>query len=302
MHFLPLLFGIVDMIPWFNKSSQAQQQAITEIVLNKSFFINNTTGIVANHINLLLRTILTTVYLLFSWRLTLRSDIVKKSIGSAQAKMWLIFLLISISIVQVVTLFPFIAKIVFGYHQFDSQIYIQYSSITSVLLLGMIIFVLYNPIILYGYVFSKSGYQINHRKIVLQNSSVSLEIEDLKELKTSFSSIKIENEAMYLLKIKDFMETEKPFLDASFTIGLLSQKTEILPHHCSYLINYILKTSFRDWINEYRVTYFITSYPDNSKLKTINSFALECGFNNKMTFYNAFKKAKGSSPKKFFKV
>lgn len=304
LHFLPLLLAIVDMIAWYNTSLQMQQATIIELLTNKSFFVSVQIGIFPNYVNLLLRTILTTFYLFFSWKIAVKTGFINKTNKNFQSKIWILFLLITVSSIQVFTLIPFVAQFVLGYNLSNTLFQIQYASSICVLLLGMIIFILYNPRILYGYIFTSKEYSRMSNRSDNNELPIGNKIE-LVANKTIpdklIPTAVLDNEQLYLEKMLDIMNTEKPFLDASFTIGALSTITNIPSHHCSYIINYTLKTSFRDWINDYRINHFISIYPTKSKSNTILSIALECGFNNRITFFNAFKKQKGLSPTDFFK-
>ncbi len=81
-----------------------------------------------------------------------------------------------------------------------------------------------------------------------------------------------------------FMEKEKPYLNPKFSTQELSRMMDIRLYQCSYLTNYVIGKSFREWINEYRIDHFIQEYP------TIQTIFLESGFKNKNTFYTSFKK------------
>ena len=95
-----------------------------------------------------------------------------------------------------------------------------------------------------------------------------------------------------------YVEEQKPYLDPDLRLAQLASQTEISPHHLSQLINEHLETSFYDFINAYRVKEakkLIEKQPNY----TLLAIALECGFNNKSSFGNAFKKHLGMTPLKF---
>jgi AraC-like DNA-binding protein len=66
------------------------------------------------------------------------------------------------------------------------------------------------------------------------------------------------------------------------------------------VINNHIGKNFRDWINSYRITHFLTQYPILADKITIEAIAQEAGFKNQATFYNAFKKEKGIMPRAYF--
>ncbi len=72
-------------------------------------------------------------------------------------------------------------------------------------------------------------------------------------------------------------------------------------HHLSYIINEMLNKNFRDWLNGYRINYFIENFRLKSDKMTIEALASEAGFSSPATFYSAFKKEMDTSPTAYFK-
>jgi putative ABC transport system permease protein len=68
-------------------------------------------------------------------------------------------------------------------------------------------------------------------------------------------------------------------------------------HELSRMINVVLKKSFNDFINEYRVAEVIRKMqnPANDHI-TLLGIALESGFNSQSTFTRIFKQMTGKSP------
>lgn len=96
------------------------------------------------------------------------------------------------------------------------------------------------------------------------------------------------------------IETEKPFLNHDFSLGDLANQVRLPAHHCSYILNEYFGKNFREWVNGYRVEFFITQYHSLIASQTIASIALSSGFKNKNTFYSAFEKEKGQTPSQYF--
>ncbi|MDI1315854.1 helix-turn-helix domain-containing protein [Flavobacterium sp.] len=303
LHFLPLLFAIADMLAWYFMDSHSQQMAIAEITTRKSLFISNSTGIVPFHINLLLRTLLFIGYLFFSWRIVFQNFIFQKTIQNKTARTWLLLLIKVVTIGQLIATFPFVAKFILGYYQFDELLYQLYMSFFSVLILTMSILAIYNPKILYGYIFLS-------KDIAVKN----IAIDDTKQTGTDTNSSAPKGDTklntvvseqlteQYIQTIIAFMISQKPYLNPEFSLMDLAQEMNLPMHHCSYLVNYEIGENFRDWINGYRIGHFIQEYPINSNVKTIHALSMESGFKNKSTFYNSFKKVKGVSPVDYFRV
>jgi AraC-like DNA-binding protein len=99
------------------------------------------------------------------------------------------------------------------------------------------------------------------------------------------------------LGIKEYIESNKRYLDPNFSLEMLSSELKISTSSLSQTINKDNSTNFSDYINNLRVEK-AKKYLTKSEYKkyTILSIGLECGFNSKSTFYAAFKKFTNTTP------
>ena len=95
------------------------------------------------------------------------------------------------------------------------------------------------------------------------------------------------------------MESDKLFLDNSLTLDVLSDELNLSRHHTSQLINEYFKMNFFEFVNNYRIDEAIKLLQDKENDLNINQIIYSSGFNNRTSFYNAFKKKTGISPKSF---
>jgi len=100
--------------------------------------------------------------------------------------------------------------------------------------------------------------------------------------------------------IEQLMVEEKLYREHSLTVNCLALKLGAKRHYVSEAINHCFKKSFNTYINEYRINEAIQllSKQDTDSL-TIDSIALDIGFNNRLSFYRVFKKMTGLSPTEF---
>jgi AraC-like DNA-binding protein len=96
------------------------------------------------------------------------------------------------------------------------------------------------------------------------------------------------------------MKEKKPFLKLGYSIQDLSNETGIPIYQLSPLINGHFNMNFANWVNRYRIEYFIEMVPENPLL-TLEALSKKAGFISRSTFINAFKKEKGMTPREFFK-
>jgi AraC-like DNA-binding protein len=104
----------------------------------------------------------------------------------------------------------------------------------------------------------------------------------------------------YALKVKEYVDTEKPYLDSELTLPGLADRVGIPAYQLSQVINEALGANFFDFVNGYRVMEAKRLLGDPSKSAyTILAIAEESGFNSKSAFNAAFKRFAGQTPSEF---
>ena len=119
----------------------------------------------------------------------------------------------------------------------------------------------------------------------------------LEEKKSETITISEKEYQEDLVKLKQYMIEEKPFLNPSLTIQDVSSAIEIPVRELSLLINHKLEQHFYDFVNTYRIENAMDILKDATKSKvTILEILYEVGFNSKSSFNTAFKKHTGNTP------
>lgn len=114
------------------------------------------------------------------------------------------------------------------------------------------------------------------------------------------SALTEESKQTLLQKLQTYLVEEKPYLDFDINLERLAEQLAIPKHQLSQIINQELNTNFFDLMNHYRVEEakkLLLQDPDAKIL----AVALDAGFNNKVSFYRAFKKLEGISPSEYRK-
>ncbi|HWV71720.1 MAG TPA: ABC transporter permease [Pseudosphingobacterium sp.] len=97
--------------------------------------------------------------------------------------------------------------------------------------------------------------------------------------------------------LKKTVQANRYYQDPELSLGALAEKLEMGPHELSRIINTVLKKSFNDFINEYRVAEVVRRMQDSAYDHiTLLGIAFESGFNSKTTFNRTFKHMTGKSP------
>ncbi len=120
--------------------------------------------------------------------------------------------------------------------------------------------------------------------------------------------IKEKEEIDYLMNIANkidnyFIETEV-FLNTQLSVELLGSLTGIPHRKISLAIKLKFNLSFREYLNNYRIEYLENHLINQETLSKLSFevIAESAGFGTRQSFYSAFKKYRGSTPKEYFKA
>ncbi len=111
---------------------------------------------------------------------------------------------------------------------------------------------------------------------------------------------KSEKQLNFFTRINSYVIEQKKFLDPYLSLESLAKELKVSSGYLSLLINTYSVKNFSDYINEFRIDQVKKLIINNEYVNyTIESIGLESGFNSKSTFYTAFKKFTGQSPRQF---
>lgn len=116
------------------------------------------------------------------------------------------------------------------------------------------------------------------------------------------SGLKSADVDRYIKKIRDYMESDKPYLDRELSIYDLSENLDIPRHFLSEVINEHMGKNFYNLVNDYRVEEVKRRLTDpRYKHLTILAIAYDSGFNAKSSFNTIFKEKTGMTPSEYLK-
>ena len=121
---------------------------------------------------------------------------------------------------------------------------------------------------------------------------------DASETRYKRSMVKGINTGAVIERIKELMELESLYLDETLSLQTLSSLLSITPHQLSEILNNLLYTNFRTFVNTYRIDAAkkMLLLKENQSIIRI---AFQCGFNSKNAFNTAFHKQEGITPTEF---
>lgn len=103
-------------------------------------------------------------------------------------------------------------------------------------------------------------------------------------------------------KICNFIETKEVYKDGDLTLRKLSDMIDMPEHIISQAINRRANRSYSDFVNSYRINYFIQLIDQKAhKDKTLLYLAFDCGFNSKSSFNRVFKQFHEITPTEYIK-
>jgi len=125
----------------------------------------------------------------------------------------------------------------------------------------------------------------------------------LDKIKYERSGLTADRSSMYLKKLEDYMQSDKPYLDANLTIEKLSKQISIPRHYLTQIISEQLNKNFYLFVNEYRIN-AVKEYIDDAENHQLSllEIAYMSGFNSKSTFNVAFKKLTEMTPSQYKKM
>ncbi|MBN1501863.1 MAG: AraC family transcriptional regulator [Spirochaetes bacterium] len=103
-----------------------------------------------------------------------------------------------------------------------------------------------------------------------------------------------------LQELENIMKDIRPYLDEECSLQQIADDLDITPHQLSQLINEHLGINFNAYINRFRINEACVMLLDE-KNRSVLSIAYAVGFNSKSSFYEAFSKNTGITPKDFRK-
>ncbi len=162
--------------------------------------------------------------------------------------------------------------------------------IDQVMLINIIVSVF---VIFFVYIYSRYAYIFAHP---FGNESLST-----KEDKTK-PEVHLPQDDEQYRKICRQIEEQQLFRDGDLTLRKLSSIINIPEHAISQVINRVTDRSYSDFINAYRINYFIDQVEqDVHEEQTILYLAFDCGFNSKSSFNRVFKQFHDITPTEYIK-
>lgn len=290
LHFIPVVLSIIEICIWNFLSPINWNQIARELVQTQDMVLVFDIGFMPSSFHLWFKNLIFSFYLILTWDALLRSELMKIKGWDNPKKVFLSFCLTKMSLFHLIAIINLLSlnNVLFtAPHLFNSQNLVIFFVVVS---FGFLFFIINHPKLIY--VYSIFGKELKVKSFKPKEFSKKNPIE--------INSSPSERDS--LLMLESIMRKEKFFFLPKHDLIILSlaQASTLSAYKCSRLINITSNLSIPDWVNKFRVEYFIQSFSEKCNVKTIDAIALESGFISKTTFYRAFKKEMGMLPTDYF--
>lgn len=169
-----------------------------------------------------------------------------------------------------------------------------------------LVFIIY--VLSYVALRSPETFKLSERQIVpvqqklrpFQDLTLDAQENNLEIERSSSNGDFIDYDDELNIKLIEFMDQEKPFLNPELSLQELAGKLNVSRHQLSAAINKQQNMNFYVFVNKYRVGEVkkLMTNPENKNFKII-SLAYDAGFNSKASFNRIFKQLAGITPSEY---
>ncbi|MFD3292625.1 helix-turn-helix domain-containing protein [Aquirufa sp. KTFRIE-69F] len=291
LHLLPFLFFIINYLPFFLSPLEYKVEIVTKTIQDKNFGIEKQLGFLPESVFYLFRPIQASLYLIFQWRLivTFTRDNPDQTIKDQinRVTRWL-------SIFTWATsgfLIAFFIVLVLYFTQENLFTSTELTLIPNIILaishFVVFTYLLINPQVLTGLPF-------------IRYKETPSSLVDNETVKVPFI---LENYSKEIKKLEKYFQTQKTYLQPNLAISQVAVETQIPNRDLSYIINNYYQKRFNDYLNEMRLTHFLSQIDANTLDNlTIEAIAFDSGFSSKSSFYRAFNRFYGCTPSEYLET
>ena len=176
--------------------------------------------------------------------------------------------------------------------------FIQFYQITALIWLFMIIYILKNPVILYGQQLLLKNISTSSKEELVVWRSIKLEPTEAEDLELE-KKVKSKVDEI-IFAVKKYEEKLLQELVEVPTLKELAFELDFPQSHLKYVFNYYSFCSYSEYQNNLKIKYALklikAGYLDT---RTIDSLATRCLFANRRTFYRNFNKWVGFTPTEY---
>ena len=285
LHALPFLFFTLNYLPFFVSSTESKLAILNTTLLDRNEAVTTQLGLLPESFFYVLRPVQTLIYLLFQWELLLQFN---KAFKVKEVKQqitvvtrWLKVFTLANAIVLFSLVFLILLYLSVPNIFVENLMSLIPNYLLSLSFVVICAYLLVNPQVLNGLPFVK----YKEKKSRLLSDTV-VQVPFIHK-----------NYAKEIAQLEAYFANSKAYLQPNLSISEVAVATQIPNRELSFLINSYHKQRFSDYLNDMRLTHFLSQVDVGTlDIFTIEAIALASGFSSRSSFYRAFKKRYKNTP------
>lgn len=123
------------------------------------------------------------------------------------------------------------------------------------------------------------------------------EAPDISVQKYRKSALNEADAARIVERLEQAMQDDRLYLDPNLSLTKLARHVRVASNHVSQTLNEAMNETFFDYVNRWRIEAALPHIVKGQE--TVLTIALDVGFNTRSTFYTAFKRVTGMTPRAY---
>jgi len=298
VHLLPVLVFIVDFAPFFALSATEKAQHFARMDAAEYRIGFSQGWFMPRFGHIAIRTLLLLVYWLLQFRLLLQArqqDYHPLRLQYPYTWRWLHLFIITQGFIFI---FPLLGTVLKD-AQAEAVIFSMAAAGTMAI---QSFYLLLHPEILYTETFGKTFAEPNPVVAPAPLPEARLQVQDDATHKVLLPPARPQPADFehVAAAVQQVLDNKRPFTQQGYSLHNLAEDTGYSAQKLSAYINASFAMNFNDYLNKYRLE-MVTARLDagENAQKTLEAIAFECGFQSRVTFIRAFKKAFGVTPTEY---
>lgn len=309
VHTIPAIGMFLNYIPYFRLSADQKQQVLEAVINNYSVYVQGQEGFLPESWVTIIRLVMPIIYIPLYYHVlrSTRTQFDPSNRFDKKLRRWAwVFtnaVVIYIGGVMLFLAVYLVPEPIATSPQFNNFVAIIFM-ITFIFWAGSFLFFglyqILNPAVGIGYMMMPHNRDSNGKSHTGQTSLADADsaIQE-RELSPSLTETPdVEDEE--IRRVRDLFVNQSIWKTPDIIVSDIAREAQISVRKTSYIINRYFGGNTNTVINRYRVGYAKTliaeGYLENHSLSGLYK---ECGFKNKVTFFNAFKRETGMTPSEF---
>jgi AraC-like DNA-binding protein len=302
---LPSVLVLINFIPYYLLPKQEKINYIIDNFYGQKQTQDPGRGYIPSLLYYLIRILWSGIFLFLNFRLIIRfrsSNTPALLRGNKNLLNWLFIFNFLLAVVWIATILRVFMPTLKNAHLTIADLLFGFTIIFICLQLFIrpqILYGIYSPLSLketeHKLVTTQPGYSDQQKMIGNEGNPETMQSLQAK-------TIDLQTQINYKTRIENCFNQQKPYLNPDYSLEQMVIDVGIPRYILSAFINREYGMGFREFLNRYRIEFFIENLNDSSWSNlTLEAIAWQCGFNSRSTFISHAKKVTGKTPSELMK-